>query len=545
MYLTAVFELRPTRRKAAALERTRALAESVFWSVLARQQAAADAVAAEPDGKARRQSWRLMETRLTQEVLTAARMALAEPVANGLTRDVAQSIRSYVEGRAGGYPAEWPTPEDASASPYLAGLDQLAAAATQEAEDAGRDLMATAARTPGPRALTISRARDAQLIRTGPNGAIAVALNILRASDPASRPATLHAGIDATTGEVLPARKSATRLVIPVACSKWHEQKFLSGKAVLRSSLIRRQGDRWFMLAQFEFPEVRRPVSGAVLGVDRGITNPVALAGVDASGAVRTAPAPTGQEIGAIITRAEVRRKREARRRGITSHRHAAAIDQQLHVLANQVVATAKQHRATVALERLDGLKRTIVAPRPKGARRGGWRKSLKRMQLGKLESILDYKLRLAGLPPLRPVVAGGTSVTCPACGERDPASRASQERFACTRCGFTAHADTVGAVNIARRAVALRDIKRGETLAPAERDMVSRLRLRDDGGLGPLSARTADSGFVAGRAAAGEAYDPSGLTLLAGLKVNPLHPKRVTARSGRAGCSNREVTAT
>jgi hypothetical protein len=37
--LTAVFELRPTRRKAAALERVRAAAEAIFWQVIAAHRA--------------------------------------------------------------------------------------------------------------------------------------------------------------------------------------------------------------------------------------------------------------------------------------------------------------------------------------------------------------------------------------------------------------------------------------------------------------------------------------------------------------------------
>ena len=41
-FLTAVFEMRPTRRKAAALERVRAANEEAFWEAMegARDQAA-------------------------------------------------------------------------------------------------------------------------------------------------------------------------------------------------------------------------------------------------------------------------------------------------------------------------------------------------------------------------------------------------------------------------------------------------------------------------------------------------------------------------
>ncbi|WP_410965919.1 zinc ribbon domain-containing protein, partial [Salmonella sp. SAL4438] len=62
--------------------------------------------------------------------------------------------------------------------------------------------------------------------------------------------------------------------------------------------------------------------------------------------------------------------------------------------------------------------------------------------------------MALAGLPAPREVVAGRTSMTCSCCGHRDVASRPAQDRFACTSCGFEAHADVNAAVQIARRGV-------------------------------------------------------------------------------------------
>lgn len=523
-YLTAVFELRPTRRKAAALERVRAQAESVFWTVLSEERDRADALAAVAESKERRTAWRTAQNDLARRIMVAGvKAGLCESVIQGLARDVAMAIGSYVELRAGGHEAEWPTPVLARDTDHAAALDLFATASTREHENAARDALALVLRRPGPRPLTIARERDARIVRTGLHGGIAVVVNVLRASDPLTRPATLQPGIDAATGEAMKGGATRTKLIIPLSCSKWHEQKFLSGRTILRSSLIRRAGERWFMCAQFEFPvRVIRP-TGARLGVDRGIVNPVAMATVDRTGAVQASIPPAGAEIGQIIARADERRRREQKRRGITSHRHNNAVDHQLQLLANSIVTEAKQRGAQVVLEMLDGFKQTIVAPRPKGDRKGGWRRSLKRAQLAKLEAILTYKLSLAGLPKARDVVAGGTSITCPACGLRDPKSRAAQDRFACTSCGFTAHADTVGAVNIARRGVVMEKITKGAKLAPLEQDMVARLRLRDDGGLGPLGAQVfAASGFVAARATAAGAYDPQGLTSTAGRNIQP-----------------------
>lgn len=540
-FLTAVFELRPTRRKAAALERVRAAAEAVFWHVIGASRARADAVAADADPKARRLAWMAAEKDISTAVIAAcSKTQLPEPVAQGICRDATMAIGSYIELRAGGHEAEWPTPADITAPDHAAALDQLLNAITLDEEKAARDALAAVARVPGPRPLVLARARDANLIRTGAAGGIAAVLNVLRASDPAARVATIKPGVEAATGKTIAGGVSKAKLVIPVACSAWHEHKFLSGRAKLKSSLIVRRGDRWFMCAQFAFPNQPLRLTGARLGVDRGIVNPVAMAVVTADGRVQSVPSPAGAEIGKSIRVADEKRRAEQTRRGATSLRHVERVNHALHTLANSIVDTAKEHGAGVVIEKLDTFKQTIVAARAKGSRKGGWRRTLKRAQLGKLEQIVSYKLALAGLPPPRDVVPGGTSITCPACAVRDPKSRPEQDRFICTACGFAAHADSVGAVNIARRGIAMERITKGAKLAPIEQDMVARLRLRGDGGLGPLAGvYSAAGGFVAAHAAAASANEGrSPLTEVAEQKNKPCTQNtrmRVFAERGAA----------
>lgn len=62
----------------------------------------------------------------------------------------------------------------------------------------------------------------------------------------------------------------------------------------------------------------------------------------------------------------------------------------------------------------------------------------------------LDYKLawnggHLIAVPPQN------TSRTCPHCGHVSKDNRRTQARFACVGCGFEAHADLVGAINVLR----------------------------------------------------------------------------------------------
>ena len=160
-----------------------------------------------------------------------------------------------------------------------------------------------------------------------------------------------------------------------------------------------------------------------------------------------------------------------------------------------------------MVLEKLDGLKQTITTKRVKGARRSTWQKSLKKAQFAKLETMVEYKARAAGVG-VKYVVAGGTSQTCSACGHRDKENRKTQERFACTACAYEGHADVNAAVQIARRGVM--KVSKGDKMDALHRKIVEGLRARDDGGLGPLAAGAA-GGFVAGRGSADAANEQPG----------------------------------
>lgn len=163
------------------------------------------------------------------------------------------------------------------------------------------------------------------------------------------------------------------------------------------------------------------------------------------------------------------------------------------------------------------------------------WRKHLKRAQLGKLEGMLSYKLRLAGLPPLKEVPAGGTSQTCSACRHRARENRPTRSEFRSVACGFECDADLNAAAQIARRGAMT--VSKGDRLVDLHKNMVAALRSRDDAGPGPLAGDTT-SGFVAGRVSAnspnasGNALDPDEL---AGQNTHSRRSKRSQARSGRA----------
>ncbi|TMR88329.1 zinc ribbon domain-containing protein, partial [Nonomuraea basaltis] len=73
--------------------------------------------------------------------------------------------------------------------------------------------------------------------------------------------------------------------------------------------------------------------------------------------------------------------------------------------------------------------------------------------------AILTNKAESAG----RDVIAvdpRNTSRTCPECGHVSAENRTTQAGFVCVTCGYAANADVVGASNIKRAGLVLRDAR-------------------------------------------------------------------------------------
>lgn len=121
------------------------------------------------------------------------------------------------------------------------------------------------------------------------------------------------------------------------------------------------------------------------------------------------------------------------------------------HRISKALVAKAKDTARGIGLEDLSGIRERVTVRKAQRRERHSW-------SFFQLRSHIEYKAKLAGVP-VRLVDPRYTSQTCPACGTVDRANRVSQAVFRCTGCGFAAHADTVGAVNIAARAAVNRPI--------------------------------------------------------------------------------------
>ena len=79
---------------------------------------------------------------------------------------------------------------------------------------------------------------------------------------------------------------------------------------------------------------------------------------------------------------------------------------------------------------------------------KSGLNKSILDQAWGEFKRQIGYKLVWKGGIYLE-VPAPYTSQTCSVCGEKDKASRQSQERYVCTSCGYEANADINAAKNI------------------------------------------------------------------------------------------------
>jgi putative transposase len=172
--------------------------------------------------------------------------------------------------------------------------------------------------------------------------------------------------------------------------------------------------------------------------------------------------------------------QRETQKRGkiYSAHTRRAMADEEVHKTANEIVALAVKHDARVVLEDLKTITMGPHHARPKGARRGGWRRLLTRAQYAKLKHCINYRLMMQGFPPVRrgkptyyEVNPAYTSVTCSRCGHRDKESRKDQAVFICTKCGHKENADLNAAAMIAAKGKHFDDVVRGRAKGKRLRD--------------------------------------------------------------------------
>jgi putative transposase len=194
--------------------------------------------------------------------------------------------------------------------------------------------------------------------------------------------------------------------------------------------------------------EVETPETSDVtefLGVDMGIVNIAADSdGTIYSGSHVNNLRERNEKIKARLqSKGTKSAKRLLKKRRKKESRFAKDVN---HVISKRVVERAKGTGRGIAIEELSGIRERTTVRKGQRRRHHSW-------SFYDLRQKIEYKAKLAGIP-VTVVDPRYTSQTCPVCGCVDKANRRTQSNFSCTSCGFSAHADTVAARNIAGRAV-------------------------------------------------------------------------------------------
>lgn len=278
---------------------------------------------------------------------------------------------------------------------------------------------------------------------------------------------------DLKTGEVR-SFSSETGALFPLECGDdFHEQGFVAKGEPMTARLFHRRErggtacDEFELHATFKFV-VRKREPRTWIGVDRGVYNLAAYAVIDDVGSVAVQGRISGMALRLVqrkIERATAKAQRAGRRATLRQRRAYAA--EAIHTAANAIVEIATHHKAQVVIEDLRSFAKARATGRPKGQRRSGFAKLFNRTQYEKLRRVLEYKLKIAGLPvPIR-VRAAFTSQSCPECGhwsadnrKKIPAKDIFElDKFACVKCGYAADADENAARVIALKAIWLRGL--------------------------------------------------------------------------------------
>lgn len=137
-------------------------------------------------------------------------------------------------------------------------------------------------------------------------------------------------------------------------------------------------------------------------------------------------------------------------------HKEERIVNQQLHIIANEIIAYAKQfEKPVIAMEELDGIRENMNGSAKLNRRLHTW-------SFRKLQQYIEYKANLEGIPIVY-VNPKNTSKRCHKCGH---VAQVNGREFRCPKCGLVYNRDLNSAINIAHA------LKRGlgwESCEPSE----------------------------------------------------------------------------
>ena len=232
----------------------------------------------------------------------------------------------------------------------------------------------------------------------------------------------------------------------------------------IKSITITRDGVHWYasVLTEHEVSVTPKTAlrSDRVVGIDRGVTHPVALS----SGALlgRGIEGPGQRRRQRRLARDVARAQRGSKNRMKAVRRlaaHKAKMARRRRDMVHKITTDLVKNHDAIIIEALRvpsmtrSAKGTSEEPGRNVRAKAGLNREILDRSWGIIRQCLVYKARWAGRRLIE-VEPRNTSRTCSACGAVDGASR-DKARFACTSCGHTDHADINAAIEIRRRGIA------------------------------------------------------------------------------------------
>jgi putative transposase len=247
------------------------------------------------------------------------------------------------------------------------------------------------------------------------------------------------------------------RIYLPkIGWMRYRASRFVEGD-ISQMTVSSRDG-KWFVSIQTE-REVEQPIHPAtsMVGIDLGVVRFATLSDgtfIEPINAFRKAEAQLAKAQRRMSRKTKFSRnwnKAKAQVQSIQS-RIARIRNDVLHQTSTQI---SKSH-AIVCVEDLKVRNMTASAagtaeqPGINVRAKAGLNKAILDQGWGMFVRQLGYKLEWRG-GMLLEVAPRNTSRTCPECNHVSEDNRKSQARFACVSCGYGAHADHVGAINVLR----------------------------------------------------------------------------------------------
>ncbi|MDU8990862.1 transposase [Streptomyces mirabilis] len=250
---------------------------------------------------------------------------------------------------------------------------------------------------------------------------------------------------------------------------KVHQHRPVAGK--VKTISVKREGRRWYVIltADQAQPEPL-PATDSVVGVDMGIANFLADSNGEfvpnpRHGAKASAKLEAAQQALSRCKRGSKRRRkavdtvarlhRKVRRQRL-DHAHKTALDlvREHDFVAHEDLKIRNMNRAPAP--KPDPNQQGSFLPNGASAK-AGLNRSISDAGWGVFLAILAAKAEGAGRQVMA-VDPRNTSRTCPECRHVSAENRPTQEKFHCVSCDHTAHADTVGAINVLRAGLVRRD---------------------------------------------------------------------------------------